>query len=45
MFKILLVIAVIAAIFCMWVFIVALLTVFQKNELPEIEDDELGSNA
>ena len=45
MFKILLVIAVIAAIFCMWVFIVALLTVFQKNELPEIEDVEVGSNA
>ncbi len=38
MFKILLVIAVIAAIFCMWVFIVALVTVFQKNELPDIKD-------
>jgi hypothetical protein len=38
MFKILLVIGVIAAIFCMWVFMVALFTVFQQNELPDIED-------
>jgi len=44
MFKILLVIAVIATIFCMWIFIVALFTVFQKNELPDIEDVEVGSN-
>ena len=45
LFKILFGFALIAAIFCMWVFIVALLTVFQKNELPEIEDVEVGSNA
>ncbi|MGB2928992.1 MAG: hypothetical protein WBB70_08790 [Desulfobacterales bacterium] len=43
-FKTLFVIAEIAAIFCMWVFIVALFTVFQKNELPDFEDIEVSNS-
>ncbi len=44
LFKILFVIVLtlIAAIFCMWVFMVALFDAFQKNELPDMEDVLIG---
>jgi hypothetical protein len=42
LFKILFVIALIAAIFCMRVFMVALFDAFQKNELPDMEDVLIG---
>jgi hypothetical protein len=38
LFKILLVIASIAFIFCLCVFIANVFDAFQKNELPDIED-------
>jgi len=38
LFKILFVIAFIAFIFCLWVFMGGLFVAFQKNELPDIED-------
>ena len=38
LFNILFVIAVIATVVCLCVFIVALFDAFQKNELPDIED-------
>ena len=37
-FNILFVIAVIATIYCLCVFMGSLLILFQKNELPDIED-------
>ena len=38
LFKILFVIAVIATILCLCVFLGSLFVLFQKNELPDIED-------
>ncbi len=38
LFKILFVIALIATIFCLCVFMCGLFISFQKNELPDIED-------
>ena len=38
LYKILFVIAVIATIVCLCIFIEALFIAFQKNELPDIED-------
>jgi len=38
LFKILFVIAFIAFIFCLWVFIAGVFDAVQKNELPDIED-------
>jgi len=42
MFKILLIIAVTAAIFCLGFFIACLFVVCQENELPDIIDVEMG---
>ena len=42
MFKVLLFIAVITAIFCLSVIIVGLFAVFFKNGLPDVEDLEVG---
>jgi len=42
MFKILLIIAVTAAIFCLGFFIACLFVVCQENELPDIVDVEMG---
>jgi hypothetical protein len=44
MFKVLLFIAVITAIFCLYVAIASLFAVFFKNELPDVEDVKVGSN-
>ncbi len=44
MFKILLVILVIVAIFCLCVFIIGLFALFQKNELPDFEDVEVSNS-
>ena len=41
MFKVLLVIAVITAIFCLCVIIASLFAVFFKNGLPDVEDIEV----
>jgi hypothetical protein len=42
MFKILLIIALIAAIFCLYVAIAALFAASRENELPGIEDVEVN---
>ena len=44
LFKILFVIALIATIFCLCVFIIGLFTLFQKNELPDFEDVEVSNS-
>ena len=41
MFKILLIITLIVAIFCLYVAIVTLLAISRENEFPDIEDVEL----
>jgi len=41
MFKLLLVFALMAAIFCLYVAIAALLATSRENELPDIEDVEI----
>jgi len=42
MFKIFLIIALMLAIFCLYVVIVALFAAFRENELPDIEDVEFN---
>jgi hypothetical protein len=42
MFKILLIITVMVAIFCLCVAIVAIFAAFRENELPDIEDVEFN---
>ncbi len=42
MFKILLIIALIVAIFCLYVAIVTLFAASRENELPDIEDVEVN---
>jgi hypothetical protein len=42
MFKILLIIALMVAIFCLCVAIVALIAASRENELPDIEDVEVN---
>jgi hypothetical protein len=44
LFNILFVIAVIATIFCLCVFIAGLFDAFQKNELPDFEDVEVRNS-
>jgi hypothetical protein len=45
MFKILLIIALMVAIFCLYVAIVVLFTASRENELPDIEDVEFNEIA
>jgi hypothetical protein len=42
MFKIILIIALIVAIFCLYVAIVTLFAISRENELPDIEDVEFN---
>jgi len=44
MFKVLLFITVITAIFCLWVIIASLFAVFFKSGLPDVEDLEVGEH-
>ena len=42
MFKILMIITLIMAIFCLYAAIVTLFAIFRENELPDIEDLEVS---
>ena len=42
MFKLLIIIVGIAAIFCLYAFIACLFAMSRENELPDIEDVEVG---
>ena len=45
LFNILFVVSVISAILCLCMFLDSLFIAFKKNELPDIEDVQVGSNA